>query len=70
MTATVETLSTLERRIQLSLPAAAVEQEIETRLKKMARTVKMSGFRPGKVPLKMVAQNFYIKILLVQQKKV
>ena len=58
MTATVETLSTLERRIQLSLPAAAVEQEIETRLKKMARTVKMSGFRPGKVPLKMVAQNY------------
>jgi trigger factor len=58
MQQTVEALGALERRIDLTVPAAAIEKEVQTRLAKLARTVKMPGFRPGKVPLKMVAQNY------------
>jgi trigger factor len=53
-----ETQSALERRINVSVPMADIEQEVESRLKRMARTVKMPGFRPGKVPIKMVAQTY------------
>ncbi len=48
----------LERRIDLSLPLAAIDQEVQQRLKHLARTVKMPGFRPGKVPFKMVTQQY------------
>ena len=54
----IEQLSTLERRFTMSIPIAAIESEIETRIKRLARTVKMSGFRPGKVPVKMVASSY------------
>ncbi|MBW7859643.1 MAG: trigger factor [Rhodocyclaceae bacterium] len=53
-----ETQSALERRIDLSVPMAEIDKEVEERLKRMARTVKMPGFRPGKVPLKIVAQTY------------
>ena len=56
--ANVETLGTLERRVSMSLPAAAIEREVDTRLKQLARNVKMPGFRPGKVPLKLIAQTY------------
>ena len=56
--ANVETLGTLERRVSMSLPAAEIEREIDSRLKKLARNVKMPGFRPGKVPLKLIAQTY------------
>ena len=58
MQQTVESLGALERRIDLTVPAEAIEKEVQTRLNKLARTVKLPGFRPGKVPLKMVAQTF------------
>lgn len=58
MQQTVESLGALERRIDLTVPAEAIEKEVQTRLTKLARTVKMPGFRPGKVPLKMVAQTY------------
>lgn len=48
----------LERRIDMTVPMADIEKDVEQRLKKMARTVKMSGFRPGKVPFKMVQQHY------------
>ncbi len=48
----------LERRLDLSLPLAAVDQEVDLRLRKLARSVKIPGFRPGKVPFKMVAQQY------------
>ncbi len=57
MAVTVETLEKLERKITLSLPLAAIQSEVEARLKKVARTVKMDGFRPGKVPMNVVAQR-------------
>jgi trigger factor len=52
------TVSALERRIDMSVPLAEIDKDVETRLKKMARTVKMPGFRPGKVPFRMVAQSY------------
>ena len=58
MAVTVETLEKLERKITLSLPAASIQGEVQGRLKRLARTVKMDGFRPGKVPLSVVAQRY------------
>jgi trigger factor len=58
MATAVETLSKLERRITLSFPLADVQAEVEKRLKVRARTAKAPGFRPGKVPMKMVAAQF------------
>ncbi|WP_341675380.1 trigger factor [Niveibacterium sp. SC-1] len=52
------TLGALERRIDMSVALADIEREVDSRLKKMARTVKMPGFRPGKVPMKMVEQTY------------
>ena len=50
--------SALERRIDMSLPLVAINQDVEQRLKQLSRTVKMAGFRPGKVPFKMVVQQY------------
>jgi trigger factor len=58
MTVTVETLEKLERRITLNLSAAEIGQEVDTRLKRLSRTVKADGFRPGKVPMSVVAQRY------------
>ena len=53
-----ETQGALERRIDMTVPMAEIEKEVDSRLKRMARTVKMPGFRPGKVPMKIVAQTY------------
>ncbi len=58
MAVTVETLDKLERRITLTLSADVINKEVETRLKKLARTVKADGFRPGKVPMGVVSQRY------------
>jgi trigger factor len=58
MAVTVETLEKLERKMTLALPMTAITGEVETRLKRMARQVKMDGFRPGKVPFNVVAQRY------------
>ncbi|HSB48920.1 MAG TPA: trigger factor [Burkholderiales bacterium] len=58
MQANLETLSALERRLSVSLPATDIDNEVESRLKRLSRTVKMHGFRPGKVPLKVVEQHY------------
>lgn len=58
MVANVEQLGALERRLQMSVPLASIEQEIDQRLKKLARNAKMPGFRPGKVPMKVLAQTY------------
>ena len=58
MAVTVETLEKLERRITLTLAAATISSEVETRLKKLSRTVKADGFRPGKVPMSVVTQRY------------
>ena len=58
MAVTVETLEKLERRITLVIPANDLNSEIEIRLRKLSRTVKADGFRPGKVPMSVVAQRY------------
>ena len=58
MQTTLETLSQLERRLNVAVPRAQIEGEIEKRLARLAKTVKLPGFRPGKVPMKMVAQQY------------
>jgi trigger factor len=58
MAVTVETLEKLERRITLSVSALDIGQEVESRLRRLARTVKADGFRPGKVPMSVVAQRY------------
>jgi trigger factor len=58
MAVNVETLDKLERKITLTLPASVIQSEVDSRLKRLARTVKMDGFRPGKVPMNVVAQRY------------
>ncbi len=58
MTVNVETLDKLERKITLTLPVGTIQSEVDSRLRKLARTVKMDGFRPGKVPMNVVAQRY------------
>jgi trigger factor len=58
MAVQVENLEKLERRITLTLSADALKNEVESRLKRLARTVKADGFRPGKVPMSVVSQRY------------
>ena len=52
------TASALERRIDMSVPLTEIDRDVEQRLKRLARTVRMPGFRPGKVPFKLVVQQY------------
>ena len=54
----VESTVNLERRVILSLPAGDVDERVGGRLREIARTVRIRGFRPGKVPTKGVEQRF------------
>src|SRR5688500_3138384 len=54
----VETLGTLERRVSVKLPVDDIDRQVDERLKKLARNVRMPGFRPGKVPMKLLAQTY------------
>jgi trigger factor len=56
--ASVETLGTLERRLSAVIPQQQIRGEIEVRLKRLGRTVKAPGFRPGKVPFKILEQQY------------
>jgi trigger factor len=58
MDVTVESTGTLERRMRVELPLAPIEQQVDSRLKSVGRTAKIKGFRPGKVPAKVVRQRY------------
>ncbi len=58
MEVTVESTGTLERRMRVELPIAPIEQQVDSRLKTVGRTAKIKGFRPGKVPPKVVRQRY------------
>jgi trigger factor len=58
MQTTLETLGPLARRLHVAVPLQQIEGEIDKRLARLAKTVKLPGFRPGKVPLKMVVQQY------------
>ena len=58
MQVSIETTSKLERRLTVGVPAADVDTEVDARLKKAVKNVRLPGFRPGKVPLKVMRQRF------------
>lgn len=62
MATAVETLEKLERRMTITIPMDDVKAEVEKQLKVRARTAKAPGFRPGKVPMKMVAAQYGYQI--------
>ena len=58
MQVSIETTSNLERRLTVGVPAERVEGEVDSRLQKAAQKAKLPGFRPGKVPLKVMRQRY------------
>jgi trigger factor len=58
MQTSLESLDQLTRRLNVAVPIAQIEGEVQKRLARLAKTAKVAGFRPGKVPLKMVAQQY------------
>lgn len=58
MQVSVETTGTLGRRMTVQVPAERIDQEVDNRLKSLARTARIAGFRPGKVPFKIVQQRY------------
>ena len=58
MSATVEIISKLERRMTVTVPMKPIEDEIHQRINQLMRTAKLPGFRPGKVPAKLVQQQY------------
>jgi len=58
MQTSLENLGTLERRLNMAVPVEEIEKQIGERLKKLSRNLRMAGFRPGKVPMKLVAQQY------------
>jgi trigger factor len=58
MQSTLETIGQLERRLTMAVPIAEIDRQVDERLKRLARNVRMAGFRPGKVPFKLVAQQY------------
>ena len=58
MMVSVEPANGLERRMRVQVPAERVEREIDERLRDVGRTAKLKGFRPGKVPMKVVRRRY------------
>jgi trigger factor len=58
MQTTLENLGQLERRLTMAVPVQEIEGEVQKRLSRLAKTVKIAGFRPGHVPLKLIAQQY------------
>ncbi len=58
MQVSVETTSGLERRMTVEIPADQIDQQVETKLQQLARSVRLDGFRPGKVPLSVVKKRY------------
>lgn len=58
MQVSIETTSALERRVTVGVPAERVESEVNARLQRAAQSARLNGFRPGKVPMKVIRQRF------------
>lgn len=63
MQVSVETTSALERRMKVEVPEERINNEVETRLKSIARTARMDGFRAGKVPFSVVKKRYQGQVL-------
>ncbi|QOJ23289.1 MAG: trigger factor [Gammaproteobacteria bacterium] len=62
MGSNVENLGALERRFDMTISLEKLQDEINKRLNRLAKTVKLHGFRPGKVPLKIITQMYGVQI--------
>ena len=58
MQVSVESTGNLERRMTFQVPADRLESDVGGRLREMARTARIKGFRPGKVPASVIKQRF------------
>ncbi|MDQ3197177.1 MAG: trigger factor [Pseudomonadota bacterium] len=58
MQVSLENMGNLERRLNVAVPLQEIDSEVENRLKNMVRTVRLHGFRPGKVPYRIIAQQY------------
>lgn len=58
MQVSVESISALERKMNISVPAERIEKEVTKRLQETAKRAKVSGFRPGKVPMSIIRQRY------------
>lgn len=58
MQVSVQSTGSLERRMEVSIPKEEIEQAVDERLKKVSRTARLKGFRPGKAPIKVIRQQF------------
>jgi len=58
MTTQIENTGTLERRLKMDVASADLEKQVADKLRQLSKTVKMAGFRPGKVPLKVVERSY------------
>ena len=58
----IENLEGLERRFDILISSDQLQNEIEKRLKQLSKTTKLHGFRPGKIPLKMITQMYGTQI--------
>ncbi|MGD9942829.1 MAG: trigger factor [Burkholderiaceae bacterium] len=58
MATQLETTGALERKLQMAVPVAEINKAVAERLRSLSRSVKMPGFRPGKVPMKMIEQSY------------
>lgn len=54
----IETISPLERKLEFAVPSSEVDSKIQKRLNELGRTVKLKGFRPGKIPLTVIKQRY------------
>lgn len=63
MQVTVESTSDLGRKMTVQVPSERIDSEVENRLRAMAKRAKIHGFRPGKVPLRVVRQRFGKQVL-------
>ncbi|HEY0878514.1 MAG TPA: trigger factor [Zeimonas sp.] len=58
MATQLESTGSLERKLDMAVPVADINRQVVDRLRKLSRNVKMPGFRPGKVPMKMIEQSY------------
>ncbi|HAB78973.1 MAG TPA: trigger factor, partial [Glaciecola sp.] len=58
MQVSIETTQGLERRVTVAVPAASVDDAVKVRLQQLAKTQRINGFRPGKVPVKVLQKRF------------
>ncbi len=70
MQVSVENTGGLERRLTVQVPAERIDEEVGTRLQSMSRSVRLDGFRPGKVPLKVVERKYGKQVRLEVVNKV